>query len=170
MRRTINFLNRLGIFGADGLTLASATNAVPVTPGTAAVWDVSDRLARLIGRVALNYDTPTSVAARYSGTSIPGAGTLLRTGKGVVKALYWGNGSAAAIPFMLFDATAQPVNGTVAIYATAVNVNAVTTVNVAEYHFTNGLYLAVTSGTFPTPTYTSIAGATTTISYSLLVQ
>ncbi len=40
---------RTGALGADGSTLASAANPLPVGPGTSTTWDVSSRAARLIG-------------------------------------------------------------------------------------------------------------------------
>lgn len=53
---------RAGILGADGATLASAANPVPVTPGTSTLWDVKDRLTRALG-ILTGRDGTTAASA-----------------------------------------------------------------------------------------------------------
>lgn len=50
-RRIVNYLSKLGIFGLDGTTLSSATNPVPVGPGTSTTWNISSLATRLIGAI-----------------------------------------------------------------------------------------------------------------------
>lgn len=53
---------RAGVLGADGATLASAANPVPVTPGTSTLWDVKDRLTRALG-ILTGRDGTTAASA-----------------------------------------------------------------------------------------------------------
>lgn len=116
-----------------------------------------------VQRILTEYGTPLTVPSRFSGTSIAGAGTALRSSAGVVVSYSIYNGSGGAVNLMLFDSTTQPANSTVPVLqlvlANGSTTNSISTV----FPFGTGIYAAVSS---TTGTYTSIAGSTT-IAYSI---
>lgn len=59
---------RAGVLGADGSGIASAANPVPVVAGTSTTWDVSSRVARLIG--AITGKDGTTISSATNGVAV----------------------------------------------------------------------------------------------------